>query len=52
MTKEDNLYSPNTINRIKKMYGFNLSKGLGQNFLIDKNTVDEIIYRSKIDDET
>ncbi len=52
MTKEDNLYSPNTINRIKKMYGFNLSKGLGQNFLIDKNIVDEIIYGSKIDDET
>ncbi|MBK5253134.1 MAG: 16S rRNA (adenine(1518)-N(6)/adenine(1519)-N(6))-dimethyltransferase RsmA [Peptostreptococcaceae bacterium] len=52
MIKENNLYSPNTINRIKKAYGFNLSKGLGQNFLIDKNIVDEIIYGSKIDNET
>ena len=37
------LYAPSTIREIKEKYGFRLSKSLGQNFLTDKNIIDEII---------
>lgn len=45
------LYSPATINEIKKKHGFKLSKSLGQNFLTDKNIIDKIIERSGISKE-
>ncbi|MDD3169944.1 MAG: 16S rRNA (adenine(1518)-N(6)/adenine(1519)-N(6))-dimethyltransferase RsmA [Eubacteriales bacterium] len=42
------LYSPSTINELKKRHGFRLSKSLGQNFLTDKNIIDTIIEKSNI----
>ncbi len=42
------LYSPATINEIKRKYGFRLSKSLGQNFMTDKNIIDKIIEGSMI----
>lgn len=42
------LYSPKTIKDIKDMFNFSLSKGLGQNFLTDKNIIDSIIEKSDI----
>lgn len=42
------LYSAQTINEIKDRHNFNLSKSLGQNFLTDKNIIDEIIESSGI----
>ncbi len=42
------LYSAKTINEIKDRYDFKLSKSLGQNFLTDKNIIDEIITSSGI----
>lgn len=45
------LYSPATINELKKKYGFRLSKSLGQNFLTDKNIIDKIIEKSMIGKE-
>lgn len=37
------LTSLQTINYIKKKYGFNMSKGLGQNFLCDPNVLEQIV---------
>lgn len=37
------LYAPSTIREIREKYGFRLSKSLGQNFLTDKNIIDDII---------
>jgi 16S rRNA (adenine1518-N6/adenine1519-N6)-dimethyltransferase len=37
------LYAPSTIREIKEKYGFRLTKSLGQNFLTDKNIIDQII---------
>ncbi len=45
------LYSPATINEIKKKYDFRLSKSLGQNFLTDKNIIDKIIEKTNIGKE-
>ena len=45
------LYSPATINELKKKYGFRLSKSLGQNFITDKNIIDKIIEKSMIGKE-
>src|SRR5690554_3548282 len=42
------LYSPTTINEIKKKYGMRPIKSLGQNFIIDKNIIDKIIEKSNI----
>ena len=42
------LYAPSTIREIKDKYGFRLSKSLGQNFLTDKNIIDEIIESAQI----
>lgn len=44
----EKLYAPSTIRDIKNRYGFNLSKSLGQNFLVDKNIIDKIIEGSLI----
>lgn len=42
------LYSQATIRELKKKYGFNLTKSLGQNFLTDKNIIDKIVEASNI----
>ena len=42
------LYSAQTINEIREKHNFRLSKSLGQNFLTDKNIIDEIIHSSGI----
>ena len=45
------LYKPTTLNDIKERYGFNFSKGLGQNFLVDKNIIDQIVDESFITED-
>ncbi len=45
------LYEPSTIRRIREEYGFKFSKSLGQNFLTDKNIIDEIVDGAQIDEE-
>ena len=45
------LYAPSTIRAIKEKYGFRLSKSLGQNFLTDKNIIDQIIEGAGIGEE-
>ncbi len=45
------LYSQATIRELKKKYGFNLTKSLGQNFLTDKNIIDKIVEASNITKE-
>lgn len=42
------LYTPTGIKEIREKFGFNFSKSLGQNFLIDKNIIDKIIEGAKI----
>lgn len=42
------LYEPSTIKKIREEYGFKFSKSLGQNFLTDKNIIDEIVYGAGI----
>ncbi|MFM1533614.1 16S rRNA (adenine(1518)-N(6)/adenine(1519)-N(6))-dimethyltransferase RsmA [Helcococcus ovis] len=44
----DRLYSPKVIKEIKNFFGFNFSKGLGQNFLTDGNVVRAISEGAKI----
>lgn len=45
------LYAPSTIKDIREKHGFNFSKNLGQNFLVDKNIIDDIIEGSNITEE-
>jgi len=47
MTKS-RLYAPSYVREILKRYGFQFSKGLGQNFLIDGNIVRNIVERANI----
>ncbi len=42
------LTSPQTIRYIKNKYGFNMSKGLGQNFLCDPGVLDEIVAAANL----
>ena len=42
------LYAQSTIRELRDRYGFRFSKSLGQNFLTDKNIIDEIIAGSEI----
>lgn len=42
------LYSPKVLKEILEEYGFNFTKSLGQNFLIDKNILDGILNNSNI----
>lgn len=44
----DRLYSPKVIKQIKELFGFNFSKGLGQNFLTDGNVVRAISKGAEI----
>lgn len=45
------LYEPSTVNEIRKKYGFHTTKSLGQNFLTDKNIIDQIIEGAGIGPE-
>lgn len=45
------LYAPSTINEIREKHGFRLSKSLGQNFLTDKNMIDQIVESSCIGED-
>lgn len=45
------LYEPSTIKIIREEYGFKFSKSLGQNFLTDKNIIDEIVDGAGIGQE-
>ena len=47
----DKLYSPTTTKKIIDKYGFRISKSLGQNFLTDRNIVDNIIRGAGIEKE-
>lgn len=49
--KRDRLYSPKVIKQLKELFGFNFSKGLGQNFLIDGNVVRSISKGANITKE-
>lgn len=49
--KRDRLYSPRVIKNILVKFGFNFSKGLGQNFLIDGNVVRSIRESAQIGPE-
>ena len=42
------LYAPSTIREIRDRFGFRFSKSLGQNFLTDKNIIDQILEGSGI----
>ena len=44
----EKLYSPTTIKAVTHRHGFQTSKSLGQNFLVDGNIVDKIINGSDI----
>lgn len=45
------LYEPSTIKLIKNKFGFRFSKSLGQNFLIDKDVIDSIIFGAGISED-
>ena len=45
------LYSPTTVRELLKRYGLSATKRLGQNFLIDQNTLDKILAAADIDTE-
>lgn len=45
-------YSPNKFKEKMEKYNFNLKKMYGQNFIIDENTINNIIECSKIDKDT
>ena len=45
-------YSPKKIKELLDKYNFNLKKGLGQNFIIDENTINNIISKAEIDADT
>lgn len=47
----DRLYSPKVIKELKNFFGFNFSKGLGQNFLIDGKVVNAISEGANITKE-
>ncbi len=43
------LYNPSELKSVIEMHGFSFSKSLGQNFLIDKNVLDKIVFGSGVD---
>lgn len=45
------LYAPSTIKEIREKHEFNFSRNLGQNFLVDKNIIDDIIEGSNITED-
>lgn len=44
----EKLYSPSTVKKIIDQYHFKFSKSLGQNFLIDRNIIERIIFGADI----
>ncbi|QSX04762.1 16S rRNA (adenine(1518)-N(6)/adenine(1519)-N(6))-dimethyltransferase RsmA [Sedimentibacter sp. zth1] len=49
---EKKLYSPRIMKEILNRHGFEFSKSLGQNFLIDGNIINKIVDAAGIDDNT
>ncbi len=49
---EKKLYSPKIMKEILDRHGFEFSKSLGQNFLIDGNIINKIVDAAGIDDNT
>ncbi len=49
---EKKLYSPKIMKEILDRHGFEFSKSLGQNFLIDGNIINKIVDAAGIDDST
>ena len=49
---EKKLYSPKIMKEILERHGFEFSKSLGQNFLIDGNIINKIVDAAGIDEET
>lgn len=47
-----NLCNPAELKALLKRHGFNFSKSLGQNFLIDKNVLDKIVEASDINENS
>lgn len=47
-----NLTSVKTIKYLKDKYGFNMSKGLGQNFLLDQNVLSKICSAAELDSQS
>ena len=45
-------YSPNKIKEELKENNFNFKKKFGQNFIVDKNVIENIINKSNIDKDT
>lgn len=45
------LTSPRAVKELMSRYGVSFKKGLGQNFLIDKNILDKIIKAAELDEE-
>jgi len=45
-------YSPKKLSDILERHGFNFKKSFGQNFIVDENIIDAIIYKSKITPNT
>jgi 16S rRNA (adenine1518-N6/adenine1519-N6)-dimethyltransferase len=50
--EEKKLYSPKIMKEILERHGFEFSKGLGQNFIIDGNIINKIVEAAGIDDNT
>lgn len=48
----DNLVSPRVIRELLEKYNFEFSKSLGQNFLVDRNIIDNIIEKADINSNT
>ena len=49
--KLENLTSPTVVVDILKRHGFEFSKSLGQNFLIDRNILNKIMEGANIDSD-
>lgn len=45
------LYDPRTIRYIRNKFGFRFSKSLGQNFLIDKSVIDDIVEGAMVSED-
>ncbi len=45
-------YSPKLIKELLEKHNFNIKKCFGQNFIIDENTINNIIYKSEVDQDT
>lgn len=46
------IYSSKTITKLQKEKNFSFKKKLGQNFIVDENTINNIVSKAEIDSET